>query len=70
MADFFANKQHYTEMKDLGDVYKRIYEEKVQQTWRFAKIDVGSEDHDDEQWYDSDEEEEGEEENGSEKPAS
>lgn len=57
-------------MKDLGDVYKRIYEEKVQQTWRFAKIDVGSEDHDDEQWYDSDEEEEGEEENGSEKPAS
>ena len=58
LVDRFANKQHLVESKDLGNVYRDIYEEKVQQVWRFPKIDLATEDHDDEYWYDSDVEDE------------
>ena len=59
LQDNFAQKQRFVQDKDMGRVFGSIYEEKVNQIWRFSQLDLSQgEDPDDEQWYTSDEEQE------------
>ena len=41
LIDLYADKQHLITVKDLNKVYTQIYEEKVNQVWRFSHIKVG-----------------------------
>ena len=56
VLETYAHKQRLVQRKDLGRIYSTIYEEKVNQQWRFSRLDVSKgEDPDDENYEDTEE---------------